>query len=165
MHLKSEGGLNQYVAWCYKNLKYVLLLTNLLLGLLTDMEVCQRDTQKKENKKAIDLTFRILPPFFIVVFVPSYTTKGYNGPCHCRSQFEIKWHHSNLNVTFLVTLLSIHNWHWILDWMYIFIILCETLKDFDRYATLMGWQSNEEKNRTANQLSRCQLRFLSQTSA
>lgn len=147
-------------------LKHFLLLTNLLLGLLTDMWKHTYTNTQKKTIKAIDLTFEIVFAFFIVVFVLSYTTKGYKGPCHCRSQFEIKCHPFNLHVEFLVTSLLMHNWHWIPVWMHIFIIQCETLKYFDRYATLMGWQSNaEKKNRTANQLSCCQLRFLSQNSA
>lgn len=89
---------------------------------------------KQSNNKVIDLTFGIVPSFIVVVFASSYTSEGDNRTCHRTRQFEIECHHFNLNVIFSVTSLSMHNWHW----MYIFIIRRETLKDTDRYVTLMG---------------------------
>lgn len=77
-----------------------------------------------------------------VFFVLSYTTKRDNKRCHRTRLPEMECHHFNLNVTSSVTSLSMHNWHRIPVWMYIFIIQRETFKDTDRYATLMGWQSD-----------------------
>lgn len=89
---------------------------------------------KQRKNKVIDLTFGIVALFVVVVFALSYTSEGDNRTCHRTRQFEIECHHFNLNVTFSVTSLSMHNWHW----MYIFIIQRETLKDTDRYVALMG---------------------------
>lgn len=146
------------------NLEYVSALLNLLIGFwLTCRCVKQK---KKKNSHWFDLrdSSRFL---CCCCFCPVlHNDDGDKRTCHRTSQFEIECHHLNLNVTFLVTSPPMHNWHWIpsLD-VHIYHSAWDTqrhrqIRFFDGMTVKCG-----KKNKAENQLSRCQLRFLSQSCA